>query len=188
VPAASGVHPRSGSAADLDLGARGARPAGERGRRCLGRDRVAGRQAHRTEAVGQDGLGGDERVGVERRSLELRLERAELVRAAFGGVVVSGQQEEARRLAREAEPVAGGRQLPVGCEGRVVQLGEDRVEGMLDGPQVASRRAGADRGRLEDRHRGTALGEMDRRGTADDPGADDGDIRLLHRSARRKAR
>ncbi len=65
---------------------------------------------------------------------------------------------------------------PVAGQALVVERGEDRVERMLNRPEVSAGRPGADGGALDQRDPRAAIGEDGGRGAADDPSADDDDL------------
>ena len=78
---------------------------------------------------------------------------------------------------RKQRQILISRQLVVDASGGVMQLGQDAVEWVLLGAGVAPRGAGPDLLGLEHDHAGTALGGEGRGGAADDPAADDEQVR-----------
>ncbi len=86
-------------------------------------------------------------------------------------------------IARDAQqPCGTGRegqsvQLAIERDRLEMQVDEDAVEWVLDDARVAPGRPGTDLVPLEQEHSATGGGEMVRGGDADDPAADDDDIR-----------
>ena len=93
---------------------------------------------------------------------------------------VVAEQQQARRL-----QVPASKSVPSSARDRapaiVVEVGQVRVERVLDGTRVAARRCAGDLVALEQATRATGLGQERRRRHADDPAADDGDVKRLSR-------
>ena len=98
------------------------------------------------------------------------------VHAADRGLVVRGVQQPDRLIA-QAEPEIERGQVPVEVDGLAIERREDRVERMLDDAGIRARGARGESLALDDRDPRAAIGEERRRSRADDPAADDDDIR-----------
>ena len=142
------------------------------------RNGIAGRQQHGGQAAGKHRLALTEGLLVQEGGSQGRLARVQLGHAGVARSVVIGQQQEPGRLRREGEVTVG--QRAVVLQRGLMQRREHRIEWMLDHAGVPAGGTGADLRRLDQEHRRPALGGEGRRGAADDPAADDEQVRNGH--------
>ena len=165
-------HRRGGDAlADLRAGLAGAGGEGLGGRG--GRDGAAGVEAEAGEVLGERGLELVRRV--ERLGGELREARGDLGadRLERGGVLA--HDEHADGLRRQLEAVA---ELGVERLGRREDVRQRLVHRVLEQAGVAAGGAGGDLVALVEADARAVLGEEGGERAADDPAADDGDVRV----------
>src|SRR5918999_9372 len=170
---AAAQHPGPGGSALVELGARAAGALGEaeRGRRRL--DRVARLEPAAPDLAAQARLDPPQLARVQQGGLKLRLPRGDLGHRRHERRALARQQQHARGLLRQVEPV----ELTVVAQRLLVELGEHRVERVLDRPGVAAGRGARKLPALEQLDPGARLGEEGRRCAPDDPAADDRDAR-----------
>ena len=103
-------------------------------------DREADPDPTRRQAAGNGRLDALERDPADDRPIELRKRLGQPSIHGPDRGIVGREVQEPGRLVGQPEAEVGGRQVAIKPQGLAIQVGEDRVERVLDDPGVRARR------------------------------------------------